>query len=91
MMPILATALVVLSLHIDVSIAELLAMIPLIQLAGRLPISLDGLGVKDGLYLVLLGWVGVPASEAFLLSTIGRILPLLSCLPWGIHYMLRGR
>jgi uncharacterized membrane protein YbhN (UPF0104 family) len=91
MMPIFATALVVLSLHIDVSIAELLAIIPLIVLAVRLPISLDGLGVKDGLYLVLLGWVGVSASEAFLLSTIGRVLPLLACLPWGIHYMLRGR
>jgi uncharacterized protein (TIRG00374 family) len=83
MMPILANVLVVLSLDINVSIAALLAMTPLIVLAGRLPISLDGLGVKEGLYLVLLGWVGVSASEAFLLSTIGRVLPLLACLPWG--------
>jgi uncharacterized protein (TIRG00374 family) len=89
--PILANALMVLSLHINVSMAELLAMIPLVVLASRLPISIDGLGVKDGLYLVLFGLVGVSASEAFLLSNIGRILPLLSCLPWGIHYLLRGR
>jgi len=70
MAPIIGNFLLIKAFHINVSFLELVIIIPLIILAIRLPISLDGIGVQEGLYLALFGLVGVSASEAFLLSTV---------------------
>lgn len=75
--------------HINVSLLEMIAIVPIIVLAVRLPISLNSPGVQEGLYVALFGLIGVSPSEAFLLSTTGRILVLLSSLPWGVHYLMR--
>jgi uncharacterized protein (TIRG00374 family) len=90
MTPILTNILLVQALHIHVSWLELVAIIPVIVLAIRLPISFDGVGVQEGLYVALFGLVGVSASEAFLLSTMARVTPLLCALPWCIPYMLKS-
>jgi uncharacterized protein (TIRG00374 family) len=90
MFPVLSNALMAYSLHIDLSLLELMAIIPVAMLATRLPISLNGLGVEEGIYVVLFGAVGVSASEAFLLSATGRVLPLICLLPWGIHSIFKG-
>ncbi len=90
MAPIISTFLLVGAFHVDVSFIEMLATIPLIQVASRLPISLDGIGVTEGLYIGLLALVGVSAAEAILISVAGRALFLLATLPWGIHYLLAG-
>ena len=92
LMPVVGIALTVRALHLNVSFIELVAIIPIIVLASRLPISLDGYGVTEGLYVILFGLVGVSASQAFSLSIVDRILPHIFALPWGIHYVLtRGR
>jgi uncharacterized protein (TIRG00374 family) len=88
--PTVGVFLLVRALHIDVSFVELLAIVPIIVLATRLPISLDGYGVSEGMFVVLFGMVGVSASEAFSLSIVARTVPLLFALPWGIHYIIRG-
>ncbi len=90
MVPIVGNFLMVKALHIDVSFLKLVVIIPITVLAIRLPISLDGIGVKEGLYVALFGMAGVSASEAFLLAMLGRVLPLLCVLPWGIYYIIRG-
>ena len=45
------------ALGIQVSTLELLAIIPLIILAIRLPISFDGIGIQEGLYVGLFALV----------------------------------
>jgi hypothetical protein len=89
--PIIRSILIVRGLGIDVSLLEMLIVVPIIILATRMPISIDGLGVQEGLYVALFGLVGVSASEAFLMSTMMRVIELLAALPWGIHYLSRGR
>jgi uncharacterized membrane protein YbhN (UPF0104 family) len=91
MVPIIVHVLIVLALHIDVPLWALIVVIPLAVLAVRLPVSLDGLGVQEGVYVGLFGLAGMTVSEAFLLSTVARVLPLLSVLPWGIYYIVKGR
>lgn len=81
--------LLVQALHIDVSILELLAVVPLIILAIRLPVSFEGIGLQEGLYVGLLALVGVPPAEALILSTATRIMNALCALPWAIHYLVR--
>ena len=83
--------LIVQSFHTNVSLLELLAIIPLTVLAQRLPISIDGLGGQEGVYVAVFGLVGVPPSEALLLSTSRRGVQLLCFLPWGFHYIYKGQ
>jgi glycosyltransferase 2 family protein len=77
------------ALHMDVSFLELLAVIPLIILAIRLPISFEGIGVQEGLYIGLLALVGIPPAQALILSTATRIMNAVCALPWAIHYIVR--
>jgi uncharacterized protein (TIRG00374 family) len=91
MVPIISNVLIVLALHIDVPLWALIVIIPLAVLAVRLPVSLDGVGVQEGIYVGLFGLAGMTVSEAFLLSTVARVLPLLSVLPWGVYYIVKGR
>lgn len=88
MSPIVGNSLMVYALGIKVSLLQLVVIIPLIVLATRIPISINGLGVQEGLYIALFGLVGVSAAQAFLLSVLGRILGLVSALPWGIHFIM---
>jgi uncharacterized protein (TIRG00374 family) len=90
MVPIITLILIVLGLHIDVPLWAVIVVIPLAVLAVRLPVSLDGLGVQEGVYVGLFGLAGMTVSEAFLLSTVARVLPLLSVLPWGVYYIVKG-
>jgi uncharacterized protein (TIRG00374 family) len=77
------------ALHMDVSLLELVAVIPLIVLAIRLPISFEGIGVQEGLYVGLLALVGIPPAQALLLSTATRIMNAVCAVPWAIHYIVR--
>ena len=88
--PVAAAFLLVRALHINVSFLELAAIVPLVVLAIRIPISFEGFGVQEGLYVGLLALVGVPAVEALVLSAFMRVLHLVCALPWGIHYLLTG-
>ena len=89
--PIIANVLMVWALDVEMSTWELVAIVPLIVLGTRLPISLDGIGVQEGLYVGLFALVGVSTSEAFLLSVLGRVVPLLCFLPWCVPYVLMRR
>ena len=87
LVPVATNFLLFRALGIEVSTLELLAIIPLIILAIRLPISFDGIGVQEGLYVGLFALVGVAPSEAILVSLITRVLLTLIALPWALHYV----
>lgn len=78
------------ALHINVSIVQLAVVVPIVVLIVRLPITFNGYGIEEGMYIALLGLVGVSPSEAFLLSVSGRILLLLTAVPAGIYSILSG-
>jgi hypothetical protein len=88
--PIVWHLLIAWAFHMNVSPLEVAVIVPIIVLAVRLPISLNAPGLQESLYVALFGLVGVSPSEAFLLSTTGRVLVLLAALPWGIHYLMQG-
>ncbi len=90
LIPILTNFFLVKALHIEVSFVELFVIIPLIILAIRLPISFEGIGIQEGLYIALFSLVGISSSEAFLVSLANRILLLFSSFPWGVYYIIYG-
>lgn len=78
-----------LGLHPSVPITDLAVIVPLVSLAGMLPISVNGLGVRDYLYIELLDQFGVPAEAALSLALLYVAVTLIASLPGGLVYALR--
>ena len=64
------------ALGLDLSLGAVLAVIPIIAFLGRLPISIDAFGMREGLSVVLFGWLGVSATEAVAMSLLSRAVDL---------------
>ena len=75
-------------LKIPISYLELLVFIPIVAVITLLPISLGGLGVKEGLWVYLFSRIGLTGSQALLLSVTMTILSWLLSLPGGIVLLL---
>lgn len=65
------------ALGFSIPFAVLLFSIPLINLVALLPISIGGFGVREGAYYYMLGFFGVSAGDAVLLSLAVYIILLL--------------
>lgn len=58
------------ALGVDVGPTAILAFMPAVAIAQVLPISLGGLGVREGAFVLFLGPLGVPAGEAVALGLL---------------------
>ena len=72
------------ALALDVPVAAVAVFVPLISLAGMLPVSVNGLGVREALYILLFGRIGVPAESAVSLALLYLAVTLLASLPGGL-------
>jgi uncharacterized protein (TIRG00374 family) len=77
------------ALDCDVPIAALAVFVPLISLAGMLPLSVNGLGIREALYVLLLGRIGVPDAVAFAIAVLYALVTFAASLPGGVVYALR--
>ena len=80
--------LIVQQLGISISFFELLVFIPIVVVITMLPISLGGLGLKEGLWVYLFVRTGSTADQALLLSLTLMILSWLLSLPGAIILLL---
>jgi len=87
LVPIAMAFLVARSLNVDISILELAVIVPIIVLAIRLPISPGGIGIQEGLSVALYSLVGASPAEALLMNALGRVLHLITPLPWAVYYI----
>lgn len=71
-----------------VSLSAVAVIVPLVSLAGMLP-SVNGLGVRDTLYIVLFGQLGVSPDAALSLAILYFAVTLIASLPGGLVYALR--
>lgn len=88
LMPIFHSWLIALGLGVKVNILFFVAALPLAILISRLPISIDGLGVFEGVFILLMSMAGVTTMEAVAIAFTGRILQTISWLPWWIAYVI---
>jgi hypothetical protein len=77
------------ALGLSVPLAALAVFVPLISLAGMLPVSVNGLGLREALYLLLFGRVGVPADAAVSMALLYFAVTLVASLPGGVVYALQ--
>ena len=66
--------------------AALAVFVPLISLSGMIPVSINGLGVRDALYLLFFGRIGLTADVAVSLAFLYVAVTLVASLPGGVLY-----
>lgn len=77
-------------LGIEADLLLLLGVLPISTLISRLPISFDGLGVYEAVFIGLLVLAGIDAAAALALAISGRIIQLFAFLPWWVAYVARS-
>lgn len=77
-------------LGIDISFLALVIFIPIVVLLTLLPISLGGLGLKEGVWVYLFSRVGLRAEDALILALTLTLLGWLLSIPGGIILLLRS-
>jgi uncharacterized protein (TIRG00374 family) len=71
-------------LGVPVNALILLGVFPLAMLISRLPISLDGLGVFEAVFVGLMSLARVPGEASLAIAISGRVIQLLCFLPWWL-------
>ena len=77
------------ALALDLPLAAVAVFVPLVSLAGMVPVSVNGLGVREALYILLFGRLGVPAETAVSLALLYLAVTLLASLPGGVAYLMQ--
>jgi uncharacterized protein (TIRG00374 family) len=70
--------------HVD--LVFMAGVLSLTLLVSRLPISFDGLGVFEMVFIVLMALAGVSPAQALSVALIGRVVQTLAWLPWCLAY-----
>lgn len=85
-MSILSVYLLARGMGLDLSFTALLIFIPLIVLISFLPLSLSGIGVREGAFAFFLGTIGIPTSAAVSLSLLWFLSVVAASLWGGVEY-----
>lgn len=86
----LAAWLIARALMIPVSAATLIAFVPLATTALLLPISISGLGVREGIFITLFATVGVSDAQAVAFSLGYYALDVAAGVLGGVVYLASG-
>jgi uncharacterized membrane protein YbhN (UPF0104 family) len=78
------------ALGLDVPFSYCLIFHPAVSLLAAVPISVAGLGVREGGYVFFLGLVGIPQATALALGLLWFAITVMGALPGGILLMLRN-
>lgn len=88
--PIVNIYLIAKSLSMDVTLISMFYTVPTMTLLSRIPITIGGLGVQEGAFIMFLSLVGLSLTDAFTISILARIVCLFSVMPIFI-YLIRGK
>jgi glycosyltransferase 2 family protein len=74
----------------DVGLLQVAAAVPIGYFVARIPFSLGGIGVFEGVVVLVLSLANVPVDTSLAMALIARVLQILSWLPWTLVYMAEG-
>jgi uncharacterized protein (TIRG00374 family) len=78
------------SLRIDVPLSACFLMVPLCSLVQALPISFNGWGVRESIFILYFAQIGLPRESAMAFSLVGAGLMVLLSLSGAIVWTSRG-
>jgi hypothetical protein len=76
------------AINLDIGVLYFIGIIPICQIIMRIPISVNAIGVQEGLYALFFSRLGFSVTEAFSLALLLRIGHWLVVLPGGILYLI---
>jgi glycosyltransferase 2 family protein len=88
LMPVIANVYTAKALGIPINAAVFFVAIPIILIFARLPISFEGFGVQEGLYLLLFQMAGVTQDGAASIAVLIRVLTVIALVPGGVLFLL---
>ena len=65
------------AMHLDIGLLYFIGIIPITHLVMRLPVSINAIGVQEGLYVFFFSRLGLTVTEAFSLALLIRVVWLL--------------
>ncbi len=77
-------------LGLTISLLHIAVFLPLIILLTLLPVSISGLGVREGAFVFFFGAIGIPPEKAMALSLLW-FLSIVAAGLWGLFEYLRVR
>ena len=86
LMPFVFNYVLAIGFNLPGTLVDYFMIVPLIYVVARIPISVDGVGVLESMFLLLLPMVGLSKTDALLLALAGRMSTTLGHLIGGIFY-----
>ncbi|MDH4183722.1 MAG: flippase-like domain-containing protein, partial [Nitrospinota bacterium] len=87
---ILSIYIVAMALGFSVPAAAFFILVPLANIAVLLPVSVAGLGVREGAYVVLFSHVGLDPAQCLTMSLLGFGVNMLCVAAGGFVYLVFG-
>jgi uncharacterized protein (TIRG00374 family) len=81
--------LVAVALHVHFDAIFLFAAAPVALLISRLPVSIDGIGVYEGIFVAIMTLSGVRPEDSVAISIGARALQIVVWLPWWLMLVAR--
>lgn len=75
-------------IFLNISFLSLLAFVPIIILISFIPVSISGIGLREGAFVILLETIGVPPDLSVTLSILWFLSVVVASL-WGLFEYLR--
>jgi glycosyltransferase 2 family protein len=85
--PILCMWLIARGMGIRSDLLYFAGALPLAMLFMRLPISLDGIGVFEVVFVLLMSLAGISASQSVAISITSRVIILIVMVPWWLAFV----
>jgi len=80
-----------LAIATDNGLVDYFLYLPIINSVTAIPVTVSGFGVREGMYQVMFGEVGVTASQAIALSLLGYIVTLFWSMVGAIFYLMHRK
>ncbi len=78
------------AVRLPVELETLLLSVPVVSVFAMLPVTLNGLGVREGAWLLLLGASGIPHDRIVGFSLLFFVTNLITGLVGGVVFVVRG-
>lgn len=78
------------SMGVEVPVADLAVIVPVSFVIQMVPVSLNGLGVREATFKVYFAQIGLPAASALAVSLMGAAMVMLFSLSGAVALLLRG-
>lgn len=88
---ILRSHVVAFALGVELPLAVFFGFLPLVTLLNRMPISFDGFGINEAMFVYFLRLFGVTAGAGFLIGLLNHLIFIIGVLPGAIFYVYWDR